>query len=257
MTTIEEEYDKLKPVIQRLSKFSLLGKKMDVRGECNFVKSGPNIIVGNHIGTFKDIATLFEIMPRNIFFTANRMIFDKDDFNSLIQKHLKRHLNNFGLFLDLLLKPVKSPFVNFISNNIHKVGAIPVDLYKRRRPAIHRCQDYLRQGRAIVLLQGRGRIMKKDSHPYVTSFRRGVSIISYNLYSEDNLSVPITPIAFFGTQIPFLIPGKIKVNVGEPMYIRDYWGGSERETIDGFRLALEERVKTLFLQLLPSEGKQK
>jgi 1-acyl-sn-glycerol-3-phosphate acyltransferase len=250
MATFEEELKRLMPTLNHLSNFALLGKRIEVNGKENFLKKGPNIIVGNHIGSFKDIATLFKIVPRPIFFIANKMIFSKEEFNFLIRKHLKRHLKEFGLLLDLALNPLKSVFVNFISNNIAKAGAIPVDIYKGRKVAREKFQEYLRMGRAIIALQGRGRIMKKDANPYVSSFKRGYSIIAFNMYKNDGISVPITPIAFFGTHIPFMIPAKIRVNVGPPMYIADYMAGGFEETIEKFRNALESKVKSLFIELL-------
>jgi len=168
MATFEEELKKLEPVLKALANIALLGKKVVVKGEENFVKRGPNIIVGNHIGSYKDIATLLKIVPRPIFFTANKMIFNRNEFNRLIRKHAQRHLKNFGIFLDLFLRPVKSLFVNFISANIGKVGTIPVDIGGGKTLAIEHCQDHLRNGRAIITLQGWGRVAKKEPNPYVS-----------------------------------------------------------------------------------------
>jgi len=53
----------------------LFSKKISVRGAENFVREGPNIIVGNHVGSYKDVAILFKTVPRPIFFIANKMIF--------------------------------------------------------------------------------------------------------------------------------------------------------------------------------------
>jgi 1-acyl-sn-glycerol-3-phosphate acyltransferase len=250
MPSFEEELKRFEPIIRRLCNFALLGKKIEVKGRENFMKEGPAIIVGNHIGSFKDVATLLKIVPRPIFFTANKMIFNKDEFSFLIRKHLQRHLKNFGLYLNLMLNPFKSLFVHYISLNLAKVGTIPVDLYRRKNEAIEQCQEYLRKGRAIITLQGRGRVFDKDPHPYVKSFKRGTSIIAYNLYKKDGINLPVTPLAIFGTQFPFLVPVKIKVSVGSPMYITDYLVDEVSETIEKFRNALEARVKSLFLESL-------
>lgn len=250
MASLEEEFKKWQPVIQKLSNFALLGKKIEIKGQENFIKEGPNIIVGNHIGSYKDVALLFKVVPRPIFFTANRMIFNREEFNFLIRKHLQRHLKNFGLFLNLILNPIKSRFVRFISTNIGKVGTIPVDLYAKKREAIELCQEYLRKGRAIIALQGRGRVMVRDPHPYVRKFKRGAAIMAYNLYDREGLSVPITPLAIYGTQVPFLLPATIRVNVGKSMFIRDFVVESFSETVEKFRNALENQVRTLFLDCL-------
>lgn len=250
MATIEEELRRIEPLIQRLSSIALLGKKIIIRGEKNFITKGPNIIVGNHIGTFKDAAAVFKVVPRQIFWTSNKMVFDKQDFNRLIRKHLKRHLRNFGLFVDLLLSPLKSLFTSYFAATIKKVGAIPVDMEQKTRIAMERCHEYLKNGRAIIALQGWGRVLKKDPNPFVHTFKRGTSILSYNLYKEEGMSVPVTPVAMFGTQVPFLVPTKVKVNVGEPMYIKDYLGEGFEESVEKFRKALEGCVKNLFFDLL-------
>ncbi len=250
MTTFEEELKKLEPLIRNLSDFFLLGKKVEIRGGENFVKKGPNIIIGNHIGTFKDVATLMKIVPRPIFFTANMMIFDKKEFSYLVRSHLKRHLKNLGYFVDFILGPLKSMFINLLTDNITKVGTIAVDLNSSRRLALAKCQEYLREGRAIITLQGRGRVIKKGPHPYVAEFKRGTSILSYNLHENEGIDVPVTPVAMLGTQVPFIVPAKIKVNIGEPMFISDHWGGGFTETVERFRDALERKVKALLFEIL-------
>lgn len=92
--------------------------------------------------------------------------------------------------------------------------------------------------------------MKREPNPYVSSFKRGTSIISYNLFKKDGISVPVTPVALFGTHIPFMIPGKIKINVGKPMFITDYLASGFTETVESFRSALENKVKALILDIL-------
>jgi len=246
MPTFEEEYKRFWPMIMRISNFSLLGKKIEIWGKENFIKEGPNIIIGNHSGSHKDVAILFKVVPRPIFFTANKMIFNRAEFNSLFRKHLRRHMKSLGLFVNMMLTPAKALFVRYVSSNIAKIGTIPVDLDHRRREAIEQGQDYLRKGRAIIALQGRGRVHSKDPHPYVKKFRKGASIMAYNLYVEEDVSVPVTPMAIFGTHIPFAVPKTIIVNVGQPMCVKDYLVEGAEETIERFRAALEARVKTLF-----------
>jgi 1-acyl-sn-glycerol-3-phosphate acyltransferase len=250
MSSPENELKRIWPVVNRLCNFFLFAKKIEIRGKKNFVEKGPNIIVGNHIGTFKDVAIILKIVPRPIFFTANKMIFSEDEFDVLIKKHLQRHLNTFGYFLDLVLGPFKTRFIHFISSNIAKVGTIPVDLTGRKSLAIEKCQEYVENGRAIIALQGKGRMNKRNRNPYVSTFRKGPSLISYNLFTEKDISVAITPVAFFGTHHPAITPGKIKVNVGEPMFISDYMAGGSNTAVERFRAAMECRVHELFMQLI-------
>jgi len=250
MASFESELKRLEKGILRLSNLALFPKKIEVWGRENFVLQGPNIIVGNHIGSQKDVGLLFKIVPRPIFFTANKMIFNEGDLSFLVRKHLHRHLKDFGLFLHLLFNPFYAFVVDYISSNIARVGSIPVDLDGGRAEAVKMCEAYLRKGRAIIALQGRGRVDSRDANPYVKRFRHGASVMAYDLYQGERLSVPVTPLAMFGTHIPFPIPGTVKVNVGEPLYVKDHMKGSASETIEAFRRALEKRVKSLFLDII-------
>ncbi len=206
--------------------------------------------MGNHCGAFKDVAVVFKSVPRPIFFTANREIFSHEDFDALIRKHLVRHFGEFGIALNSLVRPLRDALVRFVSTNIGKVGTIPVNLRAGRNDTRLQIERYLEKGRAVIALQGRGRVQARDPHPYVSRFRRGTSAIAYSLYREAGISVPVTPLAIYGSQKPWLVPGTIKVNVGEPMYIRDQIGAAANEVVERFRRALEVRVQALFLELV-------
>ena len=128
MPTVEEELKRFRPVIRTISAVSLAGKKVVVWGEENWVLDGPNLVVGNHMGSYKDVAVLFRIVPRPIFFTANKEIFNKQALYFLIRRYLKRHLKDFGWTVDRLITPVKALFADYISTNIGKIGTVPVNL---------------------------------------------------------------------------------------------------------------------------------
>ena len=140
--------------------------------------------------------------------------------------------------------------VDFVSGHIARIGTIPVDIYGSKRESILKCQDYLKKGRAVIALQGRGRVLPKDPNPYVQEFRRGVSIMAYNLYKESGLSVPVTPLSIFGTHIMWGVPATIKMNVGRPLFVKDYWTGEEISTVEAFRAALQRTVTGLFRESL-------
>ncbi len=67
---------------------------------------------------------------------------------------------------------------------------------------------------------------------------------------KEGLSVPITPISIFGTHYPWGVPGRIRVNVGEPIYIRDHVKGDDDATIDAFRVGLHRRIEGLLIESL-------
>ena len=250
MGTYEEEFEAIRKFVDRTTRLFLLPKEIDLRGGGNFVREGPNIIVGNHIGAYKDVSVLLRTVPRMIYFTANKMIFTRQGASELVLRHLHRHMGRFGGFVHVLLLPYYTFMVDFISGHIARIGTIPVDLYGSKRESILKCEDYLRKGRAVITLQGRGRVHPKEPNPYVKEFRRGVSIMAYNLYKNEGLSVPVTPLSIFGTHIMWGVPATIKMNVGRPLFVKDYWTGEEISTVEAFRAALQRTVTGLFRESL-------
>jgi 1-acyl-sn-glycerol-3-phosphate acyltransferase len=246
MGTYEQEFQSIRWFVDLVTKLFLFPKKIELRGGENFVREGPNIIIGNHIGAYKDVSILLRTVPRMIYFTGNRMFFNRQEASELVLRHLHRHMGNFGGFVHLILKPFYSYMVDFVSGHIARIGTIPVDLYGSKRESILKCQNYLKEGRAVIALQGRGRVLPKDPNPYVNEFRRGVSIMAYNLHRETGLSVPVTPMSIFGTHIMWGVPATIKVNVGPPLFVKDHWTGEEVSTVEAFRAALQRTVTGLF-----------
>ena len=252
MRSYEEEFKNISSSIHGLSDFALVGKKLIIEGVENIIKEGGNIIVGNHAGSYKDVATLFKVFPRPIFFTANESIFTRKAFSEMVRSHLNRQLGNLGLLMDFFINPVKYLFVDYISANIAKIGTIPVDLQHKKQSAVLKCQEYVKKGRAIIALQGKGRMEFELPNPYSYPFRNGPPIISYNIYRKDGKEVPVTPLAIIGTHIPWGIPGKVNIRIGEPMYITQFLDKDVQTTVNRFRLALEKRVSRMILDLLKS-----
>ena len=251
MPSPEEEFRRLLPVIDRLTKAALFPKRLACRGAARIPETGPVLLVSNHCGAIKDPAAVFRIASRPLFFNANRMLFDRGELDFLIRKHLRRHLKNYGLVLDRLLGPLKTVFVRFVSTNIARVGTIPADMYEGSNlTAVSLFMDYLRAGRAVVSMQGRGRVHPDDPNPYVRRFGRGIPYIAFRMKAGEGLDIPVVPLSIFGTQRAWGIPGTIRVNVGPPLYIRDFLGGGINETVERFRAALQEAVERLLVESL-------
>lgn len=250
MGTYEEEFEGIRRFLDAATRLFLFPKKVDLRGGENFVREGPNVIIGNHCGSYQDVSILLRNVPRMIYFTANQMIFTREGASELVLRHLHRHMGRFGGFVHVILRPFYNFMVDYISNHVAAIGTIPVDMYGSKRESVLKCQDYLRKGRAVIALQGRGRVHPKDPNPYVKEFRRGVSIMAYNLFKEDGVSVPVTPMSLFGTHIMWGVPATIKVNVGRPLFVKDYWTGEEVSTVEAFRAALQRTVAGLLRESL-------
>ena len=252
MTRFERDFRRIEPKARLIFNAALATKKVVVRGRENFVPQGPTIIVGNHCGNFRDVAAILRAVPRYIQFTANRMIFDQTSLNFIVRRHLVRHLGGFGIVLNALLYPIRKTVGGFISSNVGRVGTIPVNMYGQsgKREAIEIFQDYLRQGCALVSLQGRGRVMPADPNPYVRPFGRGIAIVACGLEAEGGLSVPVTPVAIYGAQRPWITPGRILVSAGPPLYARDHLDGDFDASVLRFKAALEAAVQGLFFDLI-------
>jgi len=249
--TYEDELRRVQPVIRWLRRIALVGKSVLIRGGENIPAQGPVILIGNHCGAFKDVMTLFRIVPRPIFFNANKQIFTRPEFSALTLKHLKRHMGRRGVFVNFLLNPFKFLVVDYVSSNIAKIGTIPVDLKGGdKREAVELCMDYLRRGRAIVSLQGRGRIDPKERNPYIKPFGRGSAIVACRLHLEERLDVPVVPLAFFGTHLAWAIPGQIRVNCGTPLWARDHLAETFEASVESLKAAVEASVHRLFGDIL-------
>jgi 1-acyl-sn-glycerol-3-phosphate acyltransferase len=252
MTRFERNFQRIEARAGLIIGAVLAFKRVAVRGRENFVAEGPTIIVGNHCGSLKDVAAVYRAAPRYVQFTANRMIFDRFEMDFVIRRHLKRHFGGLGLVLNAMLLPFRRTAGDFVSDNATRIGAVPVDMYSQegKREAIRTCQEYLREGAAVVSLQGRGRVMPRDPNPYVRSFGRGVAIVACGLQAEQGLAVPVTPIAIFGSQRPWIVPGTIEVNVGPPLFARDHLDGDFDASVLRFKDALEAAVRGLFFELI-------
>jgi 1-acyl-sn-glycerol-3-phosphate acyltransferase len=161
-------------------------------------------------------------------------------------------MGRIGDFINFILNPYKWVFVDYVSSNIARVGAIPVDLLGSKKEAIAICEDYLRRGRAIVSLQGRGRVDPAEKNPYMKPFGRGMALVAYDMRVRDGIDVPVTPLALFGTQWPWMIPGTIRVHVGEPLFARDHLRATLEASVEAFTDALERRVDGMIRALVTS-----
>ncbi len=245
----EAELRHFLPKINDIGNLFLAGKKIEILGSENIVLRGPSILIGNHCGAYKDVSVLFRIVHRPLFFNANKMLFTREEFNVLVKRHLHRHMGRWGELVNFFLNPYKWLIVDFISANIARVGTIPVDLLGGKKEAIAICEDYLRRGRAIVSLQGRGRVDPAERNPYMKPFGRGMALVAYEMKVQSGIDVPVTPLALFGTQWPWMIPGTIRVRFAEPMFVRDHLRATREDSVEAFKDALERKVDAMIRDL--------
>jgi len=252
MTRFERNFQRIKSRAGFIIGAVLAFKRVAVRGGENFVPEGPSIIVGNHCGSLKDVAAVYRAAPRYVQFTANRMLFSRFEMDFVIRRHLKRHFGGLGLVLNAMLLPLRRTAGAFVSDNAARIGTVPVDMYSQegKREAIRTYREYLREGAAVVSLQGRGRVMPGDPNPYIRPFGRGAAIVACGLQADHGLAVPVTPIAIYGAQRPWIVPATIQVNVGPPLFARDHLDGDFDASVLRFKAVLEETVRGLFFDLI-------
>ena len=115
------------------------------------------------------------------------------------------------------------------------------------RKHLHRHMGRL--GDFLVSLQGRGRVDPAEKNPYMKPFGRGMALVAYDMHAQDGIDIPVTPLALFGTQLPWMIPGTIRVHFGEPMFIRDHLRTTLEASVEAFKNALERKVGAMIRAL--------
>jgi len=178
-----------------------------------------------------------------------KMLFTKEGFNFLIKKYVQRNFGKLGTLFYAICFPLRELFVKLVANNISKIGTVPVDLYStrlnRNKFLFRKWKEYLLDNSAIVVLQGRGTPTKakKKINFYIYPFKKGFAVIASLLYENEKMTVPITPIAIIGAQSAWGIPGKIKVNIGRPVY-------SQENNIEKLKTIIETKVKNLLTEII-------
>ncbi len=64
--------------------------------------------------------------------------------------------------------------------------------------------------------------------------------------------MPVTPVAIYGAQRPWIIPGRILIAAGPPLFARDHLDGDFDASVLRFKAALEAAVQGLFFDLIRS-----
>ncbi|MBW2990483.1 hypothetical protein KY348_02130 [Candidatus Woesearchaeota archaeon] len=258
-------YDKkARPV----ASFAIVENRFSWKGAKNKVEEGLNIVVSNHPGAHKDIASLIALYLRQLSFLANQEIFTQSEFDKLIRNYVKEFCDDkfkkvllakvISDSLNLLLTPIRLLIVNYISPKMADSGTIPVSIRKKNGNSDYKqiVESYLLNDLAVVFMQHNKNRKPSSYDPRnheIREFTYGAPKAAYDLLMNHDINVPVTPISIKGTSGFWFKPfGQIKVNIGEPMFIKDYLTGltssSERRTLYEFKNALEKRVVELYHQ---------
>jgi len=240
---------------------ALVDNKITWRGLQNKIVEGPNIIIANHPGPYKDVAVIATLYhDRQLFFTATKALFSPTECNEMIKDYVRKGiLNKFSIFgtafadnTNAFLTPLRYLFARYIASCIAETGAIPVATREKNNEETKRVmEEYLLDNQAIVLFQfqsllpgrtDRPRSKYAPSNPDIYEFKYGAAKLAYNMLIKHGKVVPITPISIKGSRR--IIFGNIKVNIGAPMYITEHL--SDINPVAAFKENLEKRVVELY-----------
>ncbi|MBU0711902.1 hypothetical protein KJ762_09470 [bacterium] len=226
----------------------------------NRIKDGPNLILANHPGMGRDIAGVITAYQRQLYFLAAHYLFDPD---ILLNTHVKPAL---GPVFSKILLPVAVRFSQYLPKILKEQEMIPInkhydgDLQKfaqQLRQSINQVKNYLLQGQAVVIFQitynilksiGQKRIVDKEPsrfHPYIPRFNPTFGKIAYELFTEHNLLVPVTPVGIHGAEglNPFR---KMVINIGKPLTIAScLQNQGSKDPVARFTTELERQVAGL------------
>jgi len=226
----------------------------------NRIKDGPNLILANHPGMGRDIAGVITAYQRQLYFLAAHYLFDPD---ILLNTHVKPAL---GPVFSKILFPVAVRFSHYLPKILKEQEMIPInkhydgDLQKfaqQLRQSINQVKNYLLQGRAVVIFQITYNILKSiarkqivdkrpsEFHPYIPRFNPTFGKIAYELFTEHNLLVPVTPVGIHGAEglNPFK---KMVINIGKPLTIAAcLQNQGSKDPVARFTTELERQVAEL------------
>jgi 1-acyl-sn-glycerol-3-phosphate acyltransferase len=238
-------------IARPISGFFIAKNRLRWNGIENKLEKGANIIVANHPVWQEDIAVLISIYLRQLYFTANKEVFDKKEFDALIIRAIKKTFGKAtGSNINFFSAPFRKRFAKFIAANIGAVGTIPVNIYGTNHSSwLKTAAQYLLEDKAVVFPQYHkghplSEYAKAEGIKRFDNFKYGAFKLAHYMLQEHNKDIPLTPISIKGAKHISFPLTKIKVNIGEPHYISECC--NERDPVVAFKENIEKRVVELY-----------
>jgi len=264
----KNQYNRAKRILKPV--FLPFNRYITYHGLENIIRKGPNLIVANHPGIGRDIAGVVTAYERQLHFLAAHYMFDEEVF---LQKHIKPAL---GPVLYRFLSPVAKRFSGYLTGKMKELNMIPINkeysgnlaiFAVNMRAAVTRVKEFLLNGRAVVIFQitynilrtiGQKKIVDKEPskyHSYIPRFNPTFGKIAFELYRDNGLLIPITPIGIYGAEglNPFK---RMVLNIGKPMDISTCQEANlKQDPVSLFTARLEHMVADLLVEAgLPGTG---
>jgi len=257
----KNQYNRVKRILKPI--FLPFNRYITYHGLENIIREGPNLIVANHPGIGRDIAGIVTAYERQLYFLTAHYLFNEEVF---LQKHIKPAL---GSVLYKFLSPVAKRFSWYLTGKMKELDMIPINkeyngnlaiFASNMRAAFTRVKEFLLNGRAVVIFQitynilrtiGQKKIVDKvpsKYHSYIPRFNPTYGKIAFELYQNNGLLIPITPIGIYGAEglNPFK---RIVLNIGKPMDISTCLEANlKQDPVSLFTTRLERRVADLLVE---------
>ncbi len=270
LDTSNQDYEFYKRVGGYYSKFFLFFNKIEYYGLENIIRGRSGIIAPNHVGSAKDIFSLFEILNQlgiPLSFAARHELFDKDKTFGMAKSHLKKHIK----VLESLVPDWRiEEFAEFCASVMEKMGAIKcavdrkmdrAEMIKINTEARTKMEyDVSQLERKIVVFQYQDKKSRVDKHAVFHGAKKGAAIVAYNVYEHHRVVVPVYPAAILGSKglMPWYMVTElrrkpIKVSIGQPLEITSFI--NEKNPVESMRAELESRIWYLLGDLARREDK--
>ncbi len=251
LSKAEKEKDAYREQGRKYSRLILRFNKIEYHGLENIVEDQPGIIAPNHVGSAKDILTLFNIFDTKdiqLFYAARRDMFVMDEWYGLVKKHLRKHL---GIVSKLIPDKAVRRFAEETPSKLARIGTIPFDIKNGIgfRSSMRTVERYLSEyGRKVVLFQYDEEKRRADKKALFHGANKGAAFAVNRAYQKSGLVVPVYPTAIIGSH--GLMPECICVNIGKPLEINYFYEHIAGENpIDTMTHALDVRIKDLLDEL--------
>lgn len=206
--------------------------RIETRGLNRIPREKAVILAPNHLG-WKDILLVGCHVRRSVSFVATSRLFDR--------RHCENMLKELWIskpILRLLYYPLIPLVSCFLVSRVKVMGAIPAKLMKKEFSLFNVLKSGLREGRVVCIFpEGRpgkpGRLRR---------FKWGLSRLLYDYYEETNQKVPVYPIGISGTE-RFFFPGiEMKLHVGNPIYMDQFFHLPRVDAMKQFNQNLKEEI---------------